>query len=489
MTARAAPAAATECRLPLVDERLVAWLWSRQLLAPERVQTADGQRLSVLYAGRPWGEPGPDFQGALLLWADGRRQLGDVEVHVRASDWRAHGHHRNPAYNRTALHVVYWRDSAEPTRRADGVAVPVLELAPALARPLDELVAAHQAEAACTRAPLGCQPDPAIAGPLLDRAGLERFAGKAAAFAADLAGGVPARPNGRSGCPAGSPAQAFYRGLLGALGYTPNAEPMRRLAELVPAEAVAWVARELGPLGLEALLLGAAGLLPSQRPQPPLLPGPPDERVARLEALWRDLRTTLGGRPLGRRDWRLQRVRPENLPARRLAGAAALLAAAPPARLLDDALAAVHAIGTPQPDSGRAAELVARFRVRAPDPYWAHRYDFDLPTAGPRPWLVGRARALEIVVNVLLPLAHALGRATGDDRLAAAALLIYRALPAGPGNRVVAEMALQLCGPRARQVVRTACRQQGLIHLFRQACAARSCATCPAFGGTAAAAE
>lgn len=68
-------------------------------------RTVDGRRLRVLYPGRPAPGHGPDFRDALLE-LDGASLRGDVEVHRRPSEWRAHGHHQNPEYKGVVLHVV-----------------------------------------------------------------------------------------------------------------------------------------------------------------------------------------------------------------------------------------------------------------------------------------------------------------------------------------------------------------------------------------------
>ena len=47
---------------------------------------------------------GPDFQGAELVIGE-RNCKGDIEVHLRSSDFRGHQHDRDFAYNNTILHI------------------------------------------------------------------------------------------------------------------------------------------------------------------------------------------------------------------------------------------------------------------------------------------------------------------------------------------------------------------------------------------------
>jgi hypothetical protein len=85
-----------------------------------------------------------------------------------------------------------------------------------------------------------------------------------------------------------------------------------------------------------------------------------------------------------------------------------------------------------------------------------------------------------VAVNVLLPFLHALGQSTGDAALSERVLALYRRYPATAPNRVTREMTLQLGGPKGAAHARTACRQQGLIHLYKHWCDARDCERCPA---------
>jgi hypothetical protein len=82
----------------------------------------------LLFAGRPGGGAGPDVRDVVLLGPEGQ-QVGDVELHVRASDWYAHRHQSDARYNQVILHVVLVVDHSRPPQRQDGVTIPVCSLA------------------------------------------------------------------------------------------------------------------------------------------------------------------------------------------------------------------------------------------------------------------------------------------------------------------------------------------------------------------------
>src|SRR5258706_12615999 len=77
---------------------------------------SDGQQYRVVYEGRRGGGAGPDFRDAVLACTDGARLHGDVELHLRAANWRAHGHERDPRYDGVVLHVVLAGRGPEPGR-------------------------------------------------------------------------------------------------------------------------------------------------------------------------------------------------------------------------------------------------------------------------------------------------------------------------------------------------------------------------------------
>ena len=60
-------------------------------------RTVDGRAVQIIDPGRLNTDAGPDFFNAKIA-IDGRVWAGDVEIHVRASDWHRHGHDTDPAY-------------------------------------------------------------------------------------------------------------------------------------------------------------------------------------------------------------------------------------------------------------------------------------------------------------------------------------------------------------------------------------------------------
>ena len=88
----------------------------------------DGETCQLVFAGRAGGPVGPDVRDAVLIFPDGEQRVGDIEFHVRSSDWVAHKHSTDPRYNSVMLHVVLLCDDLHPTTRQDRYSIPVCSL-------------------------------------------------------------------------------------------------------------------------------------------------------------------------------------------------------------------------------------------------------------------------------------------------------------------------------------------------------------------------
>ena len=90
-------------------EELLAYLWKTQYFSRKSLQTTDGDDLIVVKPGQENSNAGPDFSNAHIqlnktLW------VGNVELHIRASDWFNHRHEEDTNYDNVILHVVWEND-------------------------------------------------------------------------------------------------------------------------------------------------------------------------------------------------------------------------------------------------------------------------------------------------------------------------------------------------------------------------------------------
>src|SRR5690349_19244166 len=209
-----------------ITEAHLAAIWNEQSPLRGPMWDCSGQPVAVVYRGRWSAGSGPDFSGAMLTLGEGGAHLqrGDVEMHLRCADWYAHGHDTDPRYNGVALHVVLWPLGAKPVTRADGVSVPTLVLADYITLPAPQLVdqitpllpnLGTLSEEPCWQRTQHW-PIERLMGHI-EAAGDARMEEKTARMEADLD-------------VFGSLDEVLYRGLLDALGYSSNREPMRALA-------------------------------------------------------------------------------------------------------------------------------------------------------------------------------------------------------------------------------------------------------------------
>jgi hypothetical protein len=433
-------------------EVVVKRIWQSRLLEERGLVTSGGEQIEVVYPGRPNNDRGPDFRSAIIVIGRGEPIKGDIEVHVRSSQWQAHGHHRDPGYNGVILHVVMWDYSERPTPLENGGFAPVLALHhwfkgsadDLYRRPYRPLLCGVPCHEAMSR--LGIE----ALGKLLDEVGEGRFQAKVGLFRGELA--------------SEEKGQVLYRGIMGALGYSKNKLPFQELSRRLPLRLLEGFARDKTPreynLTLQALLFGTAGLLPCQGSGG----GEGEGLVRELEEIWRkrgsDEVMTLA-------DWTFFRVRPENFPTHRLAAMSYLLARCKEGGLFQEMLRAARGA------SARAG-LEKGLMVKS-DGYWDSRFDFGVVRRWRNPTLLGQGKAAEIVVNVILPFMAALG----EPDLKEKAREVYRGYRKLAENEITRRMRLRLFPQGDLQVINTARRQQGLIHIYKGFCAEGRCTRCP----------
>ena len=92
-----------------ITESEIVKIWQHHLPGRAGLVTEDGELIRIVYPGRINDDRGADFRDAIIATGGGLVK-GDVEIHVKSSDWQSHQHHHDPAYNRVILHVVMWQN-------------------------------------------------------------------------------------------------------------------------------------------------------------------------------------------------------------------------------------------------------------------------------------------------------------------------------------------------------------------------------------------
>jgi hypothetical protein len=440
------PSALRETGTPAPTEMEMQALWFEQLYQPT-LATDDGRTVEIIQPGFWNHTGGPDFARAAMRFSGSDEVVvGPVEIHLRADDWHLHGHHADPAYDDTILHVVWEKSKTGKTffpatsvfRR-----VPQVVLGAHLVAPWPEL------QPLCTELARQ-QPRPgAVAGRCSTE--LARLSPDRVLDIVRTAGLYRARQKAKRwfwrGRVAG-PEQALFEALAEALGYHSNQRPMRLIAQRLPLEKL----RRLEPTARLALLFGVAGFLPGENAA--RLHAEPRDWLRKLWEIWWKARGPLDHGLLARSHWKLAGLRPLNRPERRLAALAQVVPLIPKLR------AAVTAR-----DDARFADLLLAVR----DPFWEKHATLSGAGLAKPCRLIGEERVRDILTNIFWPLVSL------DDPDAARRGLTEMTAAPNSAARIATQRTLvaQLTARQRREAL----VQQGLLQIFRDYCLS-DCSQC-----------
>ena len=110
-----------------MQEDYLHYIWLHKKINLLELQTTTGKPLQILSVGHLNRHAGPDFFNAQIK-INNLNWIGNVEIHVRSSDWYIHHHETDPAYDNVILHVV-WEHDTEVFRK-NNIPIPTLELKP-----------------------------------------------------------------------------------------------------------------------------------------------------------------------------------------------------------------------------------------------------------------------------------------------------------------------------------------------------------------------
>ncbi|MFT4544301.1 MAG: hypothetical protein ACI9UR_001557 [Bacteroidia bacterium] len=344
--------------MPHLREDLLQHIWQHRLFDSQNLKTTEGFKVEVIRPGELNSNAGPDFLNSRLKIGE-TEWAGNVEIHVRASDWLRHKHQHDSNYENIILHVVFENDLEESLGT-----FPTLELKNLISNQV--LTRYDLFVNASDEVPCGKQfmEVPAlIRNGWMDTLVVSRLQRKSEWIDQNIDEN------------AGDLEQAFQVVLFRAFGMKVNSEPFELLAKNTLWKVLAKHQNNL--LQLEAILFGNAGFLEN----------PEYEYQAKLSKEYEFLRHKYGLEPMDRNLWKFSRMHPKNFPSLRIGQLAALF--------FETGAFFKWFGGKDVPD------LLSALMIE-PSQYWQTHYRFgkEFPTVGNR---LGMSMAQNILINVLAP--------------------------------------------------------------------------------------
>jgi hypothetical protein len=282
-----------------MKEEFLHYIWKTKQFNAAELKTEDGQSIRVIHPGEHNFSSGPDFFNAQLiinemLWS------GNVEIHVKASDWLKHKHQHDEAYNNVILHVVYEAD--QPVKSNNNRELPAL----VLGNRIDMNLYRNYLRLRSSKTKIPCashlpQVPSILKTAWLSRVLAERLERKTNEIRIEL------EQSGNDW------EETFYRHIARQFGMKVNAEPFQWLSNYVPFRLLRKQSDNL--LQTEALLFGQSGLLPESA----------DNIYSKaLTREYRHLQVKYALQPMPAHWWKFMRLRPNNFPTVRIAQLAGL---------------------------------------------------------------------------------------------------------------------------------------------------------------------
>jgi len=386
--------------------------------------------LEIIKTGELNSDAGPDFFNARIrtgetIWA------GNVEAHIKASDWIKHGHGNDPAYDNIVLHVVLEADVS--IARNNGQIIPCLELR------YDKKLESNYKNLMESEKWIPCQEhfhrvDSSKLKFWLGKMAVDKIAEKSAYIETILS-------NNKSNW-----SQTFYQVLARNFGFKTNSEPFELLAKSLPLNLLA---RHKGNLfQIEALLFGQSGLLHRE------ILG--DDYFLNLRKEFEFLQKKYGLKPLPWHLWKFLRLRPNNFPTVRIAQFAALI------NRSENLFTKV--VGKEKVDI-----LKEYFRVVSSD-YWHTHYDFNKPSVQRKKYLGNDAIEL-MLINTVIPFIFAYGVRKQNEQYREYAVQMLEEISVEKNNIIRSWKKIGVA-------VEDAFYSQALLQLKTKYCDAKRCINC-----------
>jgi len=414
-----------------MNEDFLHYIWKYRLFDSKTLATASGETIDVIKPGEHNHDGGPDFQNARIkigntTWA------GNIEIHLNASDWLKHNHHKDKSYDNIILHVVYNNDFS--VLRLNKETIPILELKDLIPqqifRKYKNIINSKQ-WIPCQG--LIRQADPLIVATWMERLLVERLEKKSDSVEQSL---HLLKNNWE---------QAFYIHTARNFGFKLNSIPFEMLAKATPLANLGKHKNNL--IQVEALLFGQAGLL---------VKNSQEKYSALLQQEYTVLKQKFNLPPVSGHLWKFLRLHPSGFPTIRIAQFASLIHKS--THLFSKVI-----------EARKLSEIENLFDSECSE-YWQTHYVFGKESPK-RSKKLGKSAIDNIVINTIVPFLFIYGIKKKEDKYKESAIRFLEQLE-GEKNSVITKW--KLLGIPAR----TASNTQALIELKNNYCNNKQCLNC-----------
>ena len=406
-------------------ERLLQFIWQFQYFNKGELKTTSGEELQIIYPGAYNTNQGPDFTDAKIkigntTWA------GNVELHIKASDWNRHNHQLDKNYNNVVLHVVWENDFPNYN-------IPVLNLenriAGSLLQRYEELMNS-QGFIACERSIASVKP--IVLESWKERLLAERLIRKSSTVELFLS------QNNHHW------EETFWWLLARNFGIKINADAFESMARSIPVSILAKHKNQIHQL--EALLMGQANLLDHQFS---------DDYSILIQKEYEFYKSKYKLRPGAVTPFFL-RMRPGNFPTIRLAQLAMVIHNS-------------EHLFSKIKETDSLIVVKDWFAITAND-YWHYHYRFDEPSSFKRKKL-GAAMIDNILINTVCTVLFAYGHFHKEQKYKDRAIQWLEDIAAESNSITKGFQRLALENKNARD-------SQALLELKNQYCNKKKCLDC-----------
>ena len=409
-----------------MKEEFIYYLWENRLLHLD-LKTTDNEEITVLSVGNRNYDSGADFVNARIkigdaLWA------GQVEIHVRASDWFKHNHHNDANYDSVILHVVYENDT-------DSLKIPTLEI-----KDKFDLSIFHKYNwffgsrnwIPCGEFVGGVQNFTLISW--LDRMLVEHLENECKELDFKL-------KNNQYDWE-----QAFYQRLMRYFGLKVNNDSFEYLSRILPLNLL--LRHRDNDIYIESMMFGCAGFLERDFEE---------DYPSLLKRDFKMLRSKFGLKVMPLSNWKFLRLRPPNFPTIRIAQLAKIITKN------GNMFSKIR-------DADDIQEIKDLFDIEL-NSYWDNHFQFDKTSKVERRKILGKTAVDLIIINAIVPMLFYYGHTHSLESYKEKAMSFLEQIES-EDNLIIRNFQ------NSGVVLQNAFQTQAILYMYKYYCKRRRCLEC-----------